>query len=250
MFFVLSKLFYFFIQPLVIVLAIYTLGFFWKSKKGYFRATALVLLLFYSNEFIANEALKVLEAEPVPVHSLGTYPVAVVLTGMTSYKNIPQDRVHFNQSVDRITDAIQLYSMGKVKRILISGGGAFLYEDYSESEQLAKFVRYCGIPDSVVIIESKARNTYENAKYSIEVLEKLEFREPILVITSAFHIPRTRGCFSNFDVEADFYPSDIQTYPARLAPEIFYPSAEALRKWDIINKEIAGILVYRIMGYI
>jgi len=250
MFFVLSKLFYFLIQPLVIVLVIYGLSLFWHSKKRYLQASALILLLFYSNEFIANEALKALEAEPIPVDSVGTYPVAVVLTGMTSYKNIPRDRVHFNQSADRITDAIQLYDMGKVKQILISGGGTFLYEDYSEAEEIAKFLGYCGVPDSVVIIEDKARNTFENAKYSTELLSQLDFNGPILVITSAFHMRRTKGCFSKFNVEADFYPSDIQTYPTKLAPDLFYPSSEALRKWDIINKELAGIAVYKVMGYI
>jgi uncharacterized SAM-binding protein YcdF (DUF218 family) len=250
MFFVLSKLLYFFVQPLGVISTLFLLSFvFSKKYKNKLRVTALILFLFYSNEYFANKALQLLEPEEVSIQTIPVYEYAIVLGGLTHYKRPFNDRPNFGEAADRITDALYLYKLKKIEKIVVSGGGTFLYENYSEAQELRKFLLLSGVAEDDILLEERARNTRENATYSYELMKSLEVKEPILIITSAFHMKRTRACFEKYDLDWHFFPSDFLSYPAKLTPESFYPSASALNKWEIIQKEVVGLLVYKLIGY-
>jgi uncharacterized SAM-binding protein YcdF (DUF218 family) len=250
MFFVLSKLFHYLLQPLTWIALVLIAGLIWQRYAHKTHWSAVILLLFFSNEYIANQAIRWLEAEPVYISDIQKqYEYGVVLTGMTHHKIDLPDRTQFGEGVDRITDAIVLYREGIVEKILISGGGAFLYEDYVEAEELRAFLWRCSIPDTVIVLEKEAKNTYENARNTIELFKRKGIQSKPLIITSAFHMVRTKACFEKAGLMCDYFPTDFISYPAKLLPEYFFPSSEALVKWNIILKEIFGLGIYKLMGY-
>src|SRR5688572_8214168 len=89
----------------------------WKKRTFWI---ALVMLFFFSNDFIANEAMRAWELEATPLNKITrTYELGIVLTGVTSGYREPADRVYFQKGADRVTHTVQLYKLGLIKKILI-----------------------------------------------------------------------------------------------------------------------------------
>ena len=210
-------------------------------------------MIFFSNRFISNEVLSLWEIPPTPIASLEKkYTVGIVLGGVTNTDKKPRDRVYFYKGADRITHAVHLYNRGIIKKILVSGGSSKLINrDIKEAHNLHAFLRMLGIPEEDIIVEDEARNTYENASLSAEILKK-EFRgEKHLVITSAFHLRRAMGCFrkTGLDVEGfstDFYGKERQY----TLDKFILPDLSAFADWQLIIREWLGFFFYKISGYL
>ncbi|MDP2336726.1 MAG: YdcF family protein [Bacteroidota bacterium] len=253
MFFILSKVLDFLLLPLIWVILIFLYALFCKKpprkKKTYIAG--LLLLLFFSNGFIVNEAFLAWEDEPVQISELKNYETAIVLTGVASNRKGITDRVFFGKGADRVLHTVQLYKAGKIRRILISGGsGALVGEKIAEAGQLRKVFMYCGVPDTSIILEDRSRNTAESARYSKKLIDSLKLSGEFLLVTSAFHIPRSMGCFTKAGIEVKAYPVDFYSQDRDLDLEtILLPSENALGKWAILLHEIVGYVVYKVMGY-
>ncbi|AKD03866.1 YdcF family protein [Pontibacter korlensis] len=253
MFFILSKTLDFLLLPLVWVLLLLFLSLFLRSAKWrrISLISALVLLLFFSNPFFSNLAWRAWEAEPVPVSEVEEYDVAVVLTGVTSFKPDITDRVHTNKGADRFLHTLQLYRLGKVDKILITGGKGFLMDDMvPEAEQLKRILLMAGMPEEDIVVESGAVNTRENAQFAAEVLRQHPEWQKVLLVTSAFHMRRSEGCFEKAGVSFDSYPTDFYSSEPVLTPDhTVVPSAVAFEGWHHLIHEIAGYVVYKVLGY-
>jgi uncharacterized SAM-binding protein YcdF (DUF218 family) len=253
MFFILSKVLDFLLSPLIWIILVLVYAIFNKNpfrKKKAFLA-GLVLLLFFSNSFIVNEALLAWEGEPRAISELKNYETAIVLTGVTNNRKGSKDRVYFDKGADRLLHTVQLYKAGKIKRILISGGsGALIGEKIPEAGQLKKVFIYCGVPDSAIVLEDKSNNTVESAKYSRKLTDSLHIGKEFLLITSAFHIPRAMSCFKKAGLNVKAYPVDYYSKDRDFkAGTLLLPSEHALGQWSILIHELAGYVVYNVMGY-
>jgi uncharacterized SAM-binding protein YcdF (DUF218 family) len=102
-----------------------------------------------------------------------------------------------------------LYKLGKIKKILISGGsGSLLYPDESESEDLYDFCMIAGVRKKDILLENQSRNTHENAIYSLKIIEEENIEGKVLLITSAFHMRRSIGCFKKEKIQFDSFSTD------------------------------------------
>lgn len=243
MVFFLSKFLLFLIRPLVWVMVIALYALFSKNKRRKRKSLifAIVLLYFFSNKFILGQVAYWYEAkQPVLAH----YDVGLLLGGFSSYNNETKSlKAQF--SGDRLTQTVRLYQEGKIDRVLMSGGsGSLLEEGPPEALYTAEYLNALKIPDSAVIIEKESRNTKENFKYAAELLKGLHKSDPkILVITSAWHIPRTKLLaekqgFKNID----FYPTNSlkDNYSFE---DYLLPQASAINGWELLLKEWVGYAV-------
>ncbi len=175
-----------------------------------------------------------------------TYDAVVLLGGVVSPFGSLRDEPAWNDNIERLLAVRELLISGRAKVAIVSGGklGGGLR---TEAEYLAAELAALGVPASQVVVENEANNTRENATLSRGLLEKLGAHE-VLLVTSAFHMPRAAGCFRAVGLEADVLPVDYRMRdPSRdphLAPRAEYlaESTKALREWF-------GRLVYRVMGY-
>jgi uncharacterized SAM-binding protein YcdF (DUF218 family) len=219
-------------------------------KKRLFL-TGIVLLLFFSNEFIVNETLKAWEIPATKISEVPMYDIGIVLTGIAS-QNEPRDRVYLDKGSDRVLHALQLYRLGKIKKILISGGSGLLLGDtVSEASELANIFRLCNVPDTDLFIEDKATNTRENAAFTKKFLDEKKFNGKTLLITSAFQMRRARLCFEKSGLRTDVFSTDFYSHKTSFTPaSLIFPSEKALSKWPVLFHEVLGMISYKIAGYI
>ncbi|MBO6662185.1 MAG: YdcF family protein [Roseivirga sp.] len=254
MFFILSKILAFFVRPLTWIIGLFLVSVLWKNKKWRKRCfwLALGLLTLFSNQYIANRVMLWWEYEPVPFSEIGNYDVAIVFSGVTKGSKTPRDRVYFNNGADRITHTLQLYKEGKIKHILVSGGLGFeQVENSRAADRLKSFLMLAGVPDTVITVEPDAVNTHENAVKTAEILRRDFAGQKYLLVTSAFHMKRSRLCLEKEGITFDTFPAGYLTdTPTLNFDDVIIPRANAIDKWEILFKEWVGLATYKLMGYI
>jgi len=254
MFFTLSKTLLHLLLPVVWVLGILIWAFLAKSQKR--RKTLLgigiVLFLVFSNDALVMRAYQLWE---YPIYSISSiqkeYDVAVVLGGFTDLTKQPRDRVYLGQGADRLMHALFLYRMGKVKKILASGGsGIPNFKDAMEAERIRDLLITCQMDTNDILMETRARNTYENARFSSEIIRENFPNGNVLVFTSAFHCRRAQACFEKQGMHVDMFPVDFRfTDPYFNLEKTVIPSNGAWEKWGVLIHEIAGYIIYKLAGY-
>ena len=253
MFYILSKTVFYVLMPMFWIIFLLIFAIFTKNDKRRKKAIKIcvVILFIFGNPALTNEAFLRWEIAPTPMASVGTYQVGIVLTGVLNVHKQPHDRTYFNKGADRITHALQLYKSGNIKKILISGGSFDPQRDEDEAQHLKNFLLLAGVPENAIILEDKSANTRENALFSAKILNKDFPNQKYLLITSAFHLRRSLGCFEKVGIKADgfatdFYNSDRKTINAL---SWLVPTEKSLYFSYILLHEWLGYAVYRIIGY-
>src|SRR5690606_15519754 len=162
MFFVLSKTLNYLVMPTTVLLLFLRLSFVVRHRRWrkWIRAAGLVVLLLFTNEFIANELMRAWEIDAQPYREMRSYQVGIVLTGAMIGDLEPNDRVYFARGADRVVHTVELYKRGIIRKILISGGnGLILTESRPEADRFRDAMLLMGVPDSVIILENQAQNT-------------------------------------------------------------------------------------------
>lgn len=254
MFFILSKTVNFLAMPLTVICLAFLLSLLIKKTKWKKRLFlgAFIGLLFFSNDFIANEVMKAWELPVTPFDEIRrSYDYGILLTGVTHNDREPADRVYFTHGADRVVHTAELYKRGIIRKILVTGGtGRLVTEGRPEADELVKVLALMGIPRADILVENESRNTYESAIRVKEILKEAE-NEKLMLITSAFHLRRTRACFRKAGFDADTFSTDFYTHPTQFTPgSLFVPNPDALVIWHKLFKEWLGISAYWAAGYI
>ena len=221
-----------------------------RNRGRKFLWYSIVTLYFFCNQFIFNEVIRLYE--PAPKHIAEkeeNYSAVIVLGGLSSFHNENQ-QLEFQESADRLLDVLPLYFKGTVKKIIIAGGSGRLVNRETESPHLKQYLMNIGVKEKDIFIESKSRNTYENAVYSKELIEEHGLEEPFLLSTSATHMPRSLACFKKQGINVISFPNDYLGREREFNPDrIFVPKAHILKSWDAIIHEWVGWLSYKLAGY-
>jgi len=255
MFFVLSKILSFLAQPLAVACMLFVAGWIVRGQrwKKILRVSAFVILFFSSNFFIANEAMRAWEPAITPYTSITKkYDYGILLTGVTKTNMKPKDRVYFTRGADRATHTLQLYKLGIIRKVIVSGGSGRLDgRGVREADDLADFLKLAGIPEQDLVIENQSKNTHESAKLVSEMLAAMDGPKETLVITSAYHLPRAMACFRKAGVSADAFAVEPTAEERKYNPDtLLVPTLEAMGIWQTLLKEWVGFIAYWFAGYI
>jgi uncharacterized SAM-binding protein YcdF (DUF218 family) len=221
------------------------------KRRKTFLLSGIVVLYFFSNPFICNEACREWEYPFIRLDKYATYDYAVVLGGFSTY-DTAFSRVKFIEAADRFIQSYQLYQQGRVKKLFITGGsGSVLHKEETEADKIKYFLISLKVPEQDIIMEKASRNTHENATYTADWLAKNDPNARCLLITSATHMKRALGCYRKEGVKIFPYTTDRLTEPRRFDPEtLFVPNGRSFTKWGLIIKEITGNVIYKVAGYI
>jgi uncharacterized SAM-binding protein YcdF (DUF218 family) len=179
-------------------------------------------------------------------------PVAgiVVLGGaVEADTSIGRDQITVNEAGEREIALADLARRYPQARLVFSGGSGSMRDDaVSEAEIVSRFADTLGVPRNRLILEQQSRNTRENALFSARMVQPKP-DERWLLVTSAWHMPRSVGCFrkAGFDVTA--YPVDYRTNWPRDAYRLNSFASTGLGELDIGVKEWIGMIAYRFAGY-
>lgn len=256
MFFYISKLLTLFLMPFFWLFFCLFLSLILKNKvwKKRLAWSAFLILFTFGNEHLALWATRKWEPKGLKLSEIGHYKVAVVLGGgITDEFRNPYDRVHFNSSADRLLQAVQLYKKGKVDRILVTGRNGLkdINSPRSGSKLATTFCLEIGIPKDSLMEENFALNTYENAVFTKKILkDKKIASDSVLLITSAYHIPRSEMCFDQVGLKYKSFPCDFKGGFSTSFLAYFIPDEYAFYLWFDLFHEWFGILIYKIMRYV
>jgi uncharacterized SAM-binding protein YcdF (DUF218 family) len=255
MFFLLSKTLNFLVMPLTIITVFLVLSQVIRSARWQKRLLwiGLTLLFIFTNEFLANEVMKAWEIDTQAYASMKKYKLGIVLTGTVIPQLKPADRVYFNRGADRIVHTVQLYKLGIIDKILVSGGtGRIIDIKEREADRFKEAMMLMGVPDSVILLENETRNTYESAQEVKTILADMHYTgRDCVLITSAFHMRRSLACYRKAGVDMDDFSTDFYAHGGTYYPDAFFiPKLDALVIWHKLFREWVGFIAYWFAGYV
>lgn len=213
-----------------------------------------VFLVAASVPRVAQYAAGYLERQypPVSVAALPRAEVAIMLGGVLALPRPPRLRAELVGSSDRLLHAYRIARQGKANRLYLVGGNVF--EGYfrgRESEFSRLMLREWGMPDSRMEIGNISRTTHQNALEARDYLvEKGYINEPVILVTSALHMPRAVETFETAGIRVIPAATDILV-TEDTEPTVFnwIPSAAALELTTRALHELVGLQYYRWRGW-
>jgi uncharacterized SAM-binding protein YcdF (DUF218 family) len=142
----------------------------------------------------------------------------------------------------------QLQRQGDPARLIFTGGWWPTQPDLPpEGDVLRQRAIALGVPADAVLSTSKVRNTADEAK---AIAAMLPARSTVLLVTSAFHMPRAQRLFERQGLTVLPFPVDFQAsgawagHPLR-DPLNYVPSVDGLWRSSRALREAIGRTVYR-----
>lgn len=255
MFFFLSKTINFLAMPLVVVCLLWLTSRFIRNAKWKKRLViaGFSLLLLISNDFITNEVVMLWEPAATSYSEITKkYKLGILLTGVTKGNMQPDDRVYFQRGADRVTHTLQLYKLGIIEKILISGGsGSIAQRSRQEADEIADALILMGVPQSDILIENQTRNTHESAVAVKAMLQNNYLPSDCLLITSAYHMRRSLACYAKVGWRCDTFTCDFLSHERKFTPDVLLvPRADSITIWTTLAREWVGMIAYKVSGYI
>jgi uncharacterized SAM-binding protein YcdF (DUF218 family) len=255
--FYLSKILNFFINPLyilsIIILIQLFIIFFIETKKLVilFSKIFLILFLFFAYSPLSNFLLSKIEDYIQP----SKYPIqqltgVVVLGGSFEKGSESKERneVFLNSSAERLTKALEIYKKNPRILILFSGfSNEIKVQGWSESDMAKKFFLDQGIKIDNLVFENRSRNTFENIKFSKDIIAN--YKGTWGLITSASHMPRSFFTFKKQGLILEPISVDYKTGTSRIF-WINFDISSGLTNWNIIFHELIGIAYYKVTNKI
>src|SRR2546421_7323761 len=255
MFFVLAKVLSFFTLPSNILVSLGLVGILLMATRfaragRWLMVAALVLLAIAGLSPLGNAIILPLEDRFPPWDASRGAPTGIISLGgaFDTVVSTARGEVALNEAAERLTAIAELVRRYPQAHIVFSGGsGRLIYGGATEAELAARLFESFGIARQRVILESKSRDTDENARFTKELLQPRQ-DERWLIVTSAHHMPRAVGVFraAGFPVEA--YPVDYRTRRAIDLLRPFSTLGDGLRRTDTAAREWVGLVVYRVTG--
>ena len=175
---------------------------------------------------------------------------AIVVFGGSTANNRPNWFEPYDETatISRVDTAARLYQAQRAPVVIVSG--AALEGNVSESQIMASRLRQHGVPATAIIQEERSFTTYDNARYTAQLLDELQLHK-VLLVTSALHMPRSMGVFRKQGVD----PIAAGSPPQIVVPDdpsfsFWQPSMRALNASRSVVKEYVGMLIYWLRGWL
>ena len=247
MFFILSKILDFILQPICWIFILLGFAYFSRFSKRFIAITTSALLLM-SNGWIVNQCYLAYES---PQNTLKhSYQWCIILGGGMMRAG---DGYRTGETADRFIQPLLLYKKGIVKKLLITGGNVNIkglkIDETQESKKVKEVLIAMGVNEKDICLEQQARNTHENAVYSKQIL-KTYLAEKMVLVTSAMHMPRAKACYIKEGFLIDEFSADIKKKdtPSGILDQII-PQERNLSKFAELIREMTGFVIYKLMGF-
>ena len=248
-----SKLIWLLASPDSLFLICFGVGFFllWLGKNVWAKRVLGILLglmlmvgLFPIGEWL----LYPLETKYPHNPQLEDVDGIIVLGGSeNSVKTKAWNQVTVGGAIERNLAFMMLARQHPEAKLVFTGGtGSMLQQDYKKADVAKRLFEEQGMDVSQVVFERESRNTWENALLSKELVRP-ESGTNWVLITTAWHMPRSMGTFCKVGWEVTPYPVDYYTQPDNLL-RVNWGFVGNFNGLIIAIKEWIGVMVYRFTG--
>lgn len=177
-------------------------------------------------------------------------PAGIIVLGgaVDTAKSQARGQVWLDADAARMTAGFELARRYPSARLVYAGGSAgFPFEGPPEAISARELWLSLGLPAERMLFEAKSRNTWENAVYTRELV-KPKPGETWLLVTSAWHMPRSVGIFRRAGFPVVPYPVAYRTYGDGRDFRLTTPAIENLSELDFGMREWIGLLAYWLSG--
>jgi len=222
------------------------------ARAGWWLAIgSLVLLAVFGLSPAGNALIVPLEDRFPPWDDRRGPPHGIVVLGGAISPDVSHARnmVALNEAAERLTAVVELAKRYPDARIIFSGGsGALVFDERPEAVYALRLLEALGVAPGRVVPEDKSRNTVENARFSRDIAQPKP-GERWLLVTSAYHLPRSVGVFRKAGFPVEAYPVDWRTRGSHDALRPFPTLGDGLRRTDTAVREWVGLLAYWLSGH-
>jgi uncharacterized SAM-binding protein YcdF (DUF218 family) len=254
MFFLLSKILGFVAFPsnaiaLVIGAGLLLLLMRWRRAGASLLTVGIVSLLVFGYSPAGRVLLLTLSERFPAWHFDGREPDGIIILGGSIQPGLSAARqaVEMDGAAERVIGGLELARRFPRARVVYSGGSGYLREGVREAPIAGPLFERFGIAPERIVLENESRTTDENAQFTHRLVAPKP-GERWLVVTSAYHMPRSIGVFrkAGFDVEP--YPVDWRTRGWIDTWTPYDRLTTGLADTDTAIHEWVGLLAYWLAG--
>jgi uncharacterized SAM-binding protein YcdF (DUF218 family) len=253
MFFVASKIFWFVAEPVSLAIAVGVLGILLEftrfARAGrVLMAGAIIALAAGLLTPLGALLLRPLEERFPPPPADIPAPAGIIVLGgaVDTEKSEARGQVFLTGDAARMTTGVELARRYPTARLVFTGGSAgLLGEGPAEAICARKLWLSLGVPAERMTFEAKSRDTWENALFTRDLL-KPKPGETWLLVTSAWHMPRSVGIFRHLGFDVIPYPVAYRTFGDER--DFLLPTSmiDKIIMLDYGVREWVGLLAYRL----
>lgn len=256
MFFYLSKIFWFFAQPLNFAIFLLAAGlvFSFFGRRRLFRAAVMASLLILALSTwtsLGSLMLNPLEERyQRPQQPEAVAGIVVLGGGFEGAINLARGGYELNAGGDRFVETAVLARHYPNAKIVISGGsGALMLDGEGDADTASRLLEALGVSRDRMVLENCSRNTFENAQFSKEMVTPKP-GETWLLVTSAFHMPRSMALFAKAGFPVIAWPVDYRTSGQEGVGLFTDNPADSLQNTTMAMREWIGLTAYWLSGRI
>ena len=240
------EIFQMFLLPgvFIFVLLISGLIFFVLRKKvgKILIIASIIFYYFFSISPVADLVISPLENQyKNKEQRLSDVENIVLLIGGVKKGDLPISSKLGESSLFRTVKAVEIYFQAEHKPTIIISGSDPISSSSRPAEEIAKFIQSFDIPKENILLEEKSKNTYQSA----QEIKKIIGDESFILITSAYHLPRSVYIFRKMGLDPIPVPADFKAEENYNILD-FFPDPGNLKKCDLAFHEYFGLLYYHL----
>lgn len=231
-------------SPLMLVIGLIVLGIIFNLRK--FSLVGIIVLILSSLPIISNKFIAYLEKDyqPIEIADVENVDAIVVLSGMIRVIGDEENlKYEFTDSVDRFFAGLDLFNNNKSPILILTRGKMPWSLGIAEGEYLKELAIKYGVSEENIILTDEVQNTDQEAKAIKKILTE---NAKIILVTSAFHMPRAEKVFKAANINLIPFPVDFQNSKSKTTMMDFIPSAESLFDTSHFVREMIGRLYYNL----
>lgn len=233
---------------LVIILVSLVMLYRKRWKLGLVNLIVGLMLWALSTVPLANFLIHGLESDySIPANPSGD---VIILLGGGMVEGVPDltgTSTPSPSTMGRIVTAVRLYRRLGLP-IIVTGGRVYDDADSAVATIAKRFLMDLGVPERLITVEDRARDTAQNARLTSAICRQQGFSKPIL-LTAAYHLTRARMAFDAAGMQVTPIPAYF--LGSRNIPNTWrhlLPRAATLHTSANALHEYIGILYYRLVG--
>ena len=232
-------------SPLIMIIVLIIFGLITSSKK--ISLIGVLILIVCSLPIVSDKLVAYLESDYQLSKPSNIEPAdsIVVLSGMIRTINSKDGLDYeFGEASDRIFAGINLFKEKKAPKLILTRGKLPWSVGIPEGEYLKEIAINNGISENNILLTENVENTDQEAKAIKKLLSADEPR--VILVTSAFHMPRAQLVFEAAGINVVPFPVDFQKGLSKITFMSFMPSANALSETSFFVREMIGRTYYNL----
>jgi uncharacterized SAM-binding protein YcdF (DUF218 family) len=220
----------------------------WR-KQRWPAFVALAILAVASLPAVGSRLLSAIEQQypALRVADAGPADAVVVLGGLLGPRAEAGFVPNFSDASERFEGGVALLQAGRAGHLVFTGAGMnWADSQATEGDELRRLAIARGAPPDRVLVAGRVGNTADEAA-AIAALMKTKGWKRVILVTTAWHMPRSVHQFRKAGVDCQPFPVDFRVDRTRGVDLLdFVPRGEAWMQTETALRETYGYWFYRI----